>query len=102
MTRRLKSIEYSKAPENLNPENDNIDVWIELDDGKKYSLLLATPNNVFWCMENEGLDYFFSWPAPLFVKTLTADNIRAGVTAFCAEAHEEQFNCYAVLQSSLE
>ena len=100
MSRRLKSIEYLKAPESLNPENDNIDVWIELEDEKKYSLLLATPNNIFWCMENEGIDYFFSWPAPLFVKTLTADNVAEAVRALCAEAHEEQFNSYAVLQSS--
>jgi len=100
LLRRVKKIEYLSALTESNPENDNIDVSIELADGKKYALLVATPKNVFWCMANEGLDYYFSFPAPIFVKTLTADNIDAAIRTFCAEAREEQFNIYAVLQSS--
>jgi hypothetical protein len=99
MGRRLKSIEYLSALAELNPENDNIDVSIELEDGKKYTLLVATPNNISWCMKNAGLDYFFSYPAPIFVKILTTDNVDAAIRAFCAEVQEEQFNAYAVLQS---
>jgi hypothetical protein len=53
-------------------------------------------------LENAGFDYFFSWPAPLFVKALTADNVSVAVRAFCAQTYKEQFKTYAALESSQE
>ena len=51
-------ITYPSPWKDVDPENDNIDVHIHLDDGRVFSLLVATPNNIFWCMDNEQSDYY--------------------------------------------
>lgn len=38
-------------------ENDNIDVFVDLDDGYTYTLSLATPKKLQFLMEKEKLDY---------------------------------------------
>jgi hypothetical protein len=39
-----------------------MDVHIRPDDGGVFSLLAATPNNMFWCMDNAGMDDYFGTP----------------------------------------
>jgi hypothetical protein len=101
MNRCLNSIRYFSPLDDVNLENDNIEMSVGLEDGGKHALLVATPNNVFWCMENEGLDFFHSYPAPILVKLLNAENIERGIRAFCEEAHSAQFSAYAVRESSI-
>jgi hypothetical protein len=55
--------------EDCNPENDNLDVHIRPDDGGGFNLLAATPNNIFWRMDNAGVDDYFGTP-PLLVRLL--------------------------------
>jgi len=69
---KVLRISYVSSLEGANPENDNIDVHVHLNDGSIYSLLVATPNNIFWCMDNEGIDYYFGAP-PLFVRFLNKE-----------------------------
>jgi hypothetical protein len=64
---KIQRIEYTSPLQGSDAENDNIDVNVYLQDGSAYALLLATPNNIFWCMENEGTDHFFAYPPPVFV-----------------------------------
>jgi uncharacterized membrane protein YpjA len=92
-------IKYISPLEDVNPENDNIDVHLVLDDGRVFSLLLATPNNIFWCMANEGVDYYFGTP-PLFVRLLNHECIEKGVKALLTEDNGRWLNVYGVLQSS--
>ena len=80
------------------PENDNIDVHVHLDDGRVYSFLVATPNNIFWCMENEGTDYFFGFPPTIFVNRLTSDNVERALRALLSENKEKWLSVYGVLQ----
>jgi len=77
---KIKSVEYLSDISEINPENDNLDVRIVLEDGQEFTFVVATPNNVFWCMDNEDIDYFFGAPM-LFVKNLTPDNIERAVKA---------------------
>jgi len=81
---RVKSIVYLSDWSEVNPENDNIDVHVVLEDGRQFTFVIATPNNVLWCMNNEGKDYFFGVPM-LFVKNLTAENIERAVNAIVSE-----------------
>jgi hypothetical protein len=81
---RIKRITYLSEVSELNPENDNIDVHVALEDGREFTLVVATPNNVFWCMDNEGIDYFFGEPM-IFVKRLTLENIERAVRAIVAD-----------------
>ena len=80
---------------NANPENDNVDVHVVLGDGRTYGFLVATPNNIFWCMENEGLDYFFGTPA-VFVKRLTRELVEEALTALAGDSR--WLDVYGVLQ----
>jgi hypothetical protein len=80
----IRSIEYLCDLSEVNPEHDNLDVHVVLEDGREFTFVVATPNNVFWCMENEGADYFFGEPM-LFVKCLTAENIEKAIKAILVE-----------------
>lgn len=77
-------IRFVSPETEVNPDNDNVDVHVRLDDGRVYSLLVATPNNIYSCMDNERIDYFFGFP-PLFVRTLTRENVEAAVAALVRE-----------------
>jgi hypothetical protein len=76
----LFKIEYLSPAEEVDPENDNIDIRVHLADGRVYVVLVATPNNIFRCMDNEGTDYFFGVP-PLFVRILDPAHVECGVEA---------------------
>ena len=95
----IERIDYPSPIEDVNPENDNIDVHIYLDDGRVYSFLVATPNNVFWCMENERTDYFFFFPPPVFVHLLTRENIERALHALLREDKVKWLGVYGVLQT---
>jgi hypothetical protein len=36
-------IEFVSPEDEINPENDNVDVLLHLDDGRVFTLLVATP-----------------------------------------------------------
>ncbi len=76
----IKRIDYLSDLSECNPENDNIDVHVILDDDREFTFVFATPNNIFWCMENEEIDYFFGEPI-VFVKCLTGENIERAIRA---------------------
>lgn len=97
---KIRRIEYPSPIEATDPENDNIDVHVYLDDGRVYSFLVATPNNIFWCMENEGIDYFFGFPPPVFVNRLTRDNVERALHALLSEDKKKRLELYGVLQTS--
>ena len=80
----IKSIEYLSDFSECNPENDNLDVHVVLEDDREFTFVVATPNNIFWCMDHEGIDYFFGEPI-LFVKRLTQENIERALRALVDE-----------------
>ncbi|MEP6961822.1 MAG: hypothetical protein ABI995_07085 [Acidobacteriota bacterium] len=84
--------------EEINPNNDNVDVHVYLDDGRIYSLLMATPSNLYWCMDNGATDYFFGMP-PVFVKMLTPDNIDRAIKALVEEDGGRWLHVYGSLQT---
>jgi hypothetical protein len=91
-------VEFAGPIEQINPENDNFDVFLHLDDGRIYNFFVATPNNIYSCMENEGLDYFFGVP-PVFVKRLTPENVERALTAIL-NSGDEILNIYGTLQTT--
>jgi hypothetical protein len=90
---KIKSIHYLCDLSEVNPEHDNLDVHVTLEDGREFTFVVATPNNVFWCMENEGIDYFFGEPM-IFVKCLTPENIEKAIRAIVAEDSGRWLNIY--------
>lgn len=96
---KVDKIEYPSSPEESNPENDNLDVHLTLEDGRTYSFVVATPNNIYWCMENQARDYFFGIP-PVFVKQLTRQNMEAALRALVSEDDGKWLDVYGVLQNT--
>ena len=92
-------IKYLTPPETVNSENDNIDVHVRLDDGRVYSFLIATPNNIFWCMANEGIDYYFGTP-PLLVRLLNRECVERAIRAIFTEDDGKWVEVYGTLQST--
>jgi hypothetical protein len=95
----IRQIQFMSPIEECDPENDNIDIHVYLKDGSIYSLLVATPNNIFWCMENERKDYFFSYPPAVFVKRLTDENITRAVNALVESTGKDCLTLYGVKQT---
>ena len=89
-------IEFISPEEEINPENDNVDIRLRLEDGRVYGLLVATPNNIYWCMDNESQDHYFGVP-PVFVRRLTRSNVESAVAALILEP--EALKVYGTLQS---
>ncbi|MEK3672079.1 MULTISPECIES: hypothetical protein [unclassified Paenibacillus] len=74
---------YLSSIENI--ENDNIDVFVELEDDVTYTMVVATPQNYYWYMDKEGLDYVPPSPPDIIVRSLTEDNIRKAIEAFAED-----------------
>ena len=89
-------IEFLSLESEINPENDNVDVCVHLDDGREIVVLVATPNNIYWCMDNEGTDYYFGVP-PLFVRRLTRENVEKALAALLQDP--QSLAIYGAIQS---
>lgn len=99
---KIQRIAYPSPIEDSNPENDNADVHVFLDDGRTYSFLFATPSNIIWCMENEDTDHFFSFPPPVFVDRLTSDNVERTLRTMLSSDGNKWLDVYGALQTQGE
>jgi hypothetical protein len=52
-------------------------------------------------MKKEGIDYFFSYPAPLLVNRLTSANIERALKALLSEKEEFWSRLYGVHQTGI-
>jgi len=95
---KINRIRYLSRLDENNPDNDNMDVLVELDDGRSCLVVFSTPNNIYWCMENEGKDYFFGVPI-VFVKRLTAENLKRAIEAIILEDEGKWFEDYGSRQA---
>lgn len=59
----------------INIFNDNIDVCLQLQDGRQYTLVVTTPDNLKDLMAKEQLPYLKPCLPFLFVETITKENI---------------------------
>jgi hypothetical protein len=91
-------IEFVSPIEEIDQANDNVDVFLRLDDGRVYSFIVATPNNIYRCMHNEGLDYFFGVP-PVFVERMTQENVERALKASVTEDDGKWLSVYGALQT---
>ena len=82
-----------------NPDDDNVDVLLHFDDGRVYSFLVATPKNIYWCMQNECLNYYFGEP-PVFVKTITPETIEEALKAVVDEDGGKWLSVYGNLSQT--
>jgi len=76
MSTQAFEIEYVSPLEDADLANDNIDIHVRLHDGRVYSLLVATPSNIYSCMDNSREEYFFGVP-PVFVRELDQQHVES-------------------------
>ena len=93
------TIEVVGGIDRVDPDDDNVDVLLHLEDGRVYSFVVATPKNIYWCMQNDGLDYFVGVP-PIFVKRLTIDTVERALFAIASENHGKWLSIYGSLQEA--
>src|SRR5262245_47680840 len=93
----VAEIRYLTDWKDVDSENENIDVHVRLDDGRVYGFLVATPNNIFWSMGNEGIDYYFGTPV-LFVKLLNKECVEKAIHAVVTEDNGRWLDVYGTLQ----
>jgi len=96
---KATDIKFVSPLDDLNPENDSIDVHVRLDDGRLFSFDVATPNNIFFSMANEGIDYYFGVPT-VFVRLLNKECVEKAIQAILTEDGGRWLDVYGTLQSS--
>jgi hypothetical protein len=80
---KIKNISYPTSLDKIKDiSDDNVDVFIELNDGMEYMITVSTPKNYYTLMEKEGCNYIEPGPADIIVKELTEQNIREAVTKY--------------------
>jgi hypothetical protein len=80
---KIKSINYPTPLSEVNDiENDNIDIFVEADDGMTYTFVVTTPKNYYWYMDREGVDYIPASPPDIIVRSLTEGNIRKAIESY--------------------
>jgi hypothetical protein len=76
-------------------EDDNIDVFVTLEDGFTYVVVVTTPKNLYWQMDNEDRDHISGHPM-IVVRKLTEDNIRVALEALAADYDGYWLKLYAL------
>ena len=76
----------------VNPENDTIDVCMTFPDGRSFTFVVSTPENLKQLMASEGKPYLSPGAPMLIAQRLTEDI----VTRLLAELAENAplLNCY--------
>lgn len=64
-----------------------------------FSFVVGTPSNIYWCMDNEGIDHFFGIPF-VFVREMTMGQIQKAMQAIFTEDKGKWVSVYWALQQS--
>ena len=71
--------------ESINPDNDNMDVLVQTENGKQYTFVVATPENVKYLIKKDNEPFLKPGLPFLFVEKLTETNVRMLVEALMEE-----------------
>ncbi len=66
-------------------ENSNIDVFVELEDGYTYTVVVATAKNIEYLMDKEKMNYFEPGHPFILVKKLTKEIITEAIEAYASD-----------------
>ena len=76
----------------VNVENDNIDVCLTFLDGRNYTFVVTTPENIQSMMEQDRKSYLVPATPMLIAKELTPDVVKALIAELVQDKH--LLNCY--------
>ena len=82
----IKSIRFPTYLEDITDiENDNIDVFVDLEDGYTYTVVVATAKNIESLMDKEKMNYFEPGYPFIIVKKLTKEIISEAIEAYASD-----------------
>ena len=93
-------IDYVSPLEDADPANDNIDIHLRMDDGRVYSLLVATPNNIYTCMDKQP-GKLLLWCASQLRQSAGQKHIEEAINALLSEDDGRWLSIYGTLQVGL-
>ena len=91
---KIREIRYPTSIELLDPDNDNMDVFVEIEDGTVFTFVVWTPANFYDQMDRDDVDYLMPGRPPIVVRKLTDENIRNAMEAFLEENNGYWFKVY--------
>jgi hypothetical protein len=86
--------------ESLDPEDDNLDIAVNLDNGQTYVFTVATPKNAYRWMINDNVTYYVGDPVVL-VKRLSPDCIAQALAAIISDDSGTSLRTYGTLEDDL-
>lgn len=90
----IKNIDIPYDLEAIDIENDNVDVFVETDDGYTYIRSFATPKHLQFLMDKEKMDYEEPGYPFIIVNKLTKEIIEQAIKAFAQEADRYWLKIY--------
>lgn len=79
----IRSITFPTPLSNINNiDNDNIDVFVELENGMVLTLVVTTPLNILDYMDKNDKGFLEAGPPDIIVKSLTEENIFDAIKAY--------------------
>lgn len=77
---KIKRIEF--AHEITDPHMDNLDVFVENEDGYTYTIVVSTPGDLLDQMEQEKINFIMPDTPKIIVKKLTEQIVREAIQAY--------------------
>ena len=81
----IKSIEYPTKLENINKYSDNIDIFVETQDGINFTMTICTPQFYYDYMNKEQINYIPAGPPDIIVKELNEEYIFQALQDYCKD-----------------
>lgn len=82
---KITKVEYPTKLEEINDVlDDNIDVFVEMDNGWHFTVTVCTPNFYISQMDKEHVN-FVGAPPDIIVRELTDNNIQEALESFCED-----------------
>lgn len=77
---KIKKIEF--AHEITDPYMDNLDVFVENEDGYTYTIIVSTPGDLLDEMEQEEINFIMPSAPIIIVKKLTEEIVKEAIQAY--------------------
>ena len=82
----VKKISFPVPLENIeNIYDDNIDVFVELENGRSYTVIVGTYKNILSLMNQDNSNFLLPGDLTIFVKELTIEVIEEAIQAYTKE-----------------
>ena len=83
---KIKSITFlSDLEDTKDIFDDNIDVAVSLDDGRKYVVVVATQKNLLTLMNNEKSDFLYPSDPMIIVRKLTKEVVEEAIQVYAED-----------------